>query len=212
MSSAASHSSDTPNQAAVEAPAVLALVRQAQAGNRDAFDELVFLHRDQVYAAAWQLTRNTDDALDVTQEVFLRAFRALPSFKGQSKFSTWLHRIVLNTSVDYVRRERRHRKNVSETEFEPGEDGQPGRTPPPDAASPAEQRERVYAAELQRRVNLALADLSGRQREVFLLRYMQDLNLKEIAEAIRCSEGAVKRHLHRAQLRLRELLEDLKLR
>ena len=207
---AASHSSDTPNQAAVEAPAVLALVRQAQAGNRDAFDELVFLYRDQVYAAAWQLTRNTDDALDVTQEVFLRAYRALSSFKG--KFSTWLHRIVLNTSVDYVRRERRHRRNVSETEFEQGEEGQPGGTPSSDAACHPEQRERIYAAELQRRVNLALADLSGRQREVFLLRYVQDLNLKEIAEAIRCSEGAVKRHLHRAQLRLKELLEDLKLR
>lgn len=195
--------------AVTEQAAILKLVQQAQGGDRDAFDELVFLHRDQVYAACWHLTRHVDDALDVTQEVFLRAFRALSSFRGSSKFSTWLHRIVLNTSVDYVRRERRHWKNVSETEFEAGEEGEFRRTPPPDASVAASQREQVYARELQRRLHLALANLSARQREVFLLRYTQDLSLKEVAEIMRCSEGAVKRHLHRAQLRLRELLVDL---
>ena len=201
--------SDEIPRTPMEQPAVLALVRQAQAGNRDAFEEIVFLHRDQVYGAAWHLARNVDDALDVTQEVFLRAFRALSSFKGQSKFSTWLHRIVLNTSIDYVRREKRHRKNISENEFEAYEPGEFRRSPPAESSMPAEQREQVYARELQERVNEALAKLSARQSEVFILRYMQDLNLKEIAETMRCSEGAVKRHLHRAQLRLRELLEDL---
>ncbi len=199
----------SPEGPSADTPAVLALVRQAQEGSRDGFDEIVFVHRDHVYAAAWHLTRNADDALDVTQEVFLRAFRSLASFRGHSKFSTWLHRIMLNASVDYVRREKRHRNNVSETEFEDGPEGEARRSRPAESSVVADQREQVYAAELQKRVNGALSRLSARQREAFLLRYMQDLNLKEAAEAMRCSEGAVKRHLFRAQARLRELLEDL---
>src|SRR5215218_3204141 len=88
-------------------PEVLPLVQQAIAGSREAFDEIVFLYREQVYATTWQLTRNTEDALDVAQEVFLRAYRALGSYKGRARFSTWLHRIVLNTCVDHLRREKR---------------------------------------------------------------------------------------------------------
>lgn len=188
--------------------ATLALVRQAIAGSRDAFDELVFLYRDQVYSAAWQLTRNADDALDITQEVFIRTFRALPSFKGNARFSTWLHRIVLNTGVDFIRRERKHWQNVSESDAEVADGGE-RRQSRPEGAVPASQRNEVYLKELQGRVNLALAQLSARQREVFVLRYYQELNLKEIAETLRCTEGSVKRHLFRAQSRLRELLEDL---
>src|SRR5690606_27059815 len=92
---------------------VLPLVERAVAGSSEAFEEIAFLYREHVYAAAWQFTRNSDDAMDVTQEAFLRAFRALSSFKGKARCSTWLHRIVLNTCVDYLRREKKHRNNYS---------------------------------------------------------------------------------------------------
>lgn len=186
---------------------VLPLVERAVEGSREAFDEIVFLYRDQVYAAAWQFTRNGEDAMDVTQEAFLRAYRALSSFKGKARFSTWLHRIVLNTCVDYLRREKKHKKNVSSSQLE---EEQEGHATCLEGSIDATQRDRVYQKQIQQHIRIALANVSGRQREVFMLRYYQDLELKEIAEVLRCSEGAVKRHLHRCHQRLKELLRDIK--
>jgi RNA polymerase sigma-70 factor (ECF subfamily) len=155
--------------------------------------------------AAWQLTRNTDDAMDVSQEVFVRVYRALSSFKGNAKFSTWLHRIVLNTSVDFVRREKRH------WDTEPRADSSnEDESPPVEPSIEPNQRETVYQGEIQRRVLAGLVKISARQRQVFLLRYYNELNLKEIADVLRCTEGAVKRHLFRAQERLRVILKDMK--
>lgn len=187
----------------------LPLVQRTLAGNREAFDELVFLYRDQVYATAWQMTRNADDALDVSQEVFLRAYRALSSFKGNARFSTWLHRIVLNTCIDHIRKEKRHWGNISTSD--PGEGTlDDGPAPAPESSVDPTQRETVYHKQIQSRVLAGLKQISGRQREVFVLRYYQDLELKEIAEVLKCSEGAVKRHLHRAQMRLRDILRDIR--
>ncbi len=186
---------------------VTQLVERAKAGSREAFDEIVFLYREQAYAAAWQVTRNADDALDVTQEAFLRAFKALSSFRGRSKFSTWLHRIVLNTCVDHLRREKKHKNNISMTPSP--DDGENNARVPEGMVDPV-QRDRVYQQQIQSAVREALTQVSGRQRDVFMLRYYQDLELKEIAEVLRCSEGAVKRHLHRCHQRLRELLREIR--
>lgn len=184
---------------------VAAIIREVLGGNRDAFEELVFLYRDQVYMAAWQLTRNTDDAMDVSQEVFVRVYRALSSFKGNAKFSTWLHRIVLNTCVDYVRRQKRH------WDVEPKADSSSeDEVPPIEPSVEPNQRELVYQREVQRKVLAALDKISARQRQVFLLRYYNELNLKEIAGVLRCTEGAIKRHLFRAQERLRIILKEMK--
>lgn len=188
-------------------PDVLPLVQRAVAGDREAFDELVYLYRESVYSSCWHLTRNAEDAADVTQEVFIRVYRALSSFKGNARFTTWLHRVVLNTCLDHIRREKKHRKNVSSDELEQEE----GRTRDlPGSTVQAGQRQHIYHQQLQARVLLALGELSGRQREVFLLRYYQELELRQIAETLRCSEGSVKRHLHRAQQRLREILKDIR--
>jgi RNA polymerase sigma-70 factor, ECF subfamily len=189
-------------------PNLLPVVEDVLRGNRDAFEEIVFLYRNQVYAAAWQLTRNSDDAMDVTQEVFIRAYRSLSSFKGNAKFSTWLHRIALNTSIDYIRRRKRHIQGKVDHEAV-NDEGQPMEVP--EAVVPESQRQAVYARELQCHVREALEHLSLKQRQVFLLRYYNDLSLKEVAADLRCSEGAVKRHLYRAQVRLKELLKDVKL-
>ncbi len=184
---------------------ILGLVQAARNGQSDAFDEIVFRYRDQVYAAAWQLTRNNDDAMDITQEAFMRAYSALGSYKGRSRFATWLHRVVLNTGIDYIRREKKHR-HESTDQTDP-ETGKPSGGPESSVA--ASQREHVYEKELQKQVLVALDDLSTRQRQVFVLRYYHDLDTKETAKVLKCTEGAVKRHLFRAQSRLRELLRDL---
>jgi RNA polymerase sigma-70 factor (ECF subfamily) len=188
-------------------PNLVPVVEDVLRGNRDAFEEIVFLYRNQVYAAAWQLTRNCDDAMDITQEVFIRAYRALSSFKGNARFSTWLHRITVNAGIDYIRRRRRHVQGRVEREQSDASDKA---AEPIEASVPETQRESVYRKELQERVLQALAVLSSKQKQVFVLRYYNDLSLREIAATMRCSEGAVKRHLYRAQLRLKELLKDVK--
>lgn len=188
-------------------PETLRLVELARAGQQDAFADLVFRFRDQVYATSWHLTRNTEDALDVTQEAFIRAYNALGSYKGRSRFSTWLHRIVLNTGIDYLRREARHR-HVS-TDEPLGTDEQAGGKV--EASIAATQRDVVYEKELHRQVLAALDKLSSRQRQVFFLRYFHGLDTKETADVLKCTQGSVKRHLFRAQIRLRELLSDLRL-
>lgn len=183
---------------------MLKLVAAARAGNQDAYEEIVFAHRDQVYNAAWHLTRNHEDALDVTQEAFIRAYNALASYKGKSRFSTWLHRIVLNAGIDYIRREKRHKHQPLDAN-DSAEDGTPA---PAESSTPAEQRSQVYGRELQGHVLAALQQLSRRQRQVFILRYYHDLDIKETAKVLKCTDGSVKRHLFRAQERLRELLKD----
>ena len=209
MSLAAVFDSSPMSPGSSREPEVFPLVERAIAGSREAFDELVFLYRDQVYATAWQMTRNSEDALDIAQEVFLRAFRALSSYKGRARFSTWLHRIVLNACVDHIRREKRHWGNISTSDVaDDGSDENQGAAPEP--STDPQQRESVYQKQIQRRILGALELVSGRQREVFVLRYYQDLELKEIADVLKCSEGAVKRHLHRAQLRLRDILRDIR--
>lgn len=197
---------DVPNEQVLQR-----LVRDAHAGDAAAFEEIVYLHRDQVYGIAWQMTRNADDAMDVTQEVFVRVFRALGSFRGRARFATWLHRIVLNCAMDYLRHERRHRSGKVDLDedfgAEPGDDTHRRRLEP---SVPGSQRDTAGAHELQRRVLAALAQLSARQRQVFILRYYHELGLNEVAEIMRTSPGTVKRHLFRAQARLKELLKDLR--
>lgn len=205
---------DAPPHAGDDPDAALnALVARARSGDRDAFDEIVFLHRDQVHGACWNLVRDTDDAMDLAQEAFLRAWRALPGFGGRARFSTWLHRIVLNTAVDHLRRAARRRRHEV-----PGTTAPAGDDPRADAARaraeargarPATQRETVHADELNRRLHMALAQLSGRQRDVFMLRHHHEMDLREVAETLLVSEGSVKRHLFRAQARLRVLMADL---
>lgn len=190
-----------------EASEIRHLVELAQSGHHDAFEDLVFRYRDQVYATAWHLTHNAEDSLDVTQEVFIRAYRALSSYRGNSRFGTWLHRIALNTGIDYIRREKRHRHATTDDITKADDSGREAA----DSSSSPTQRDQVYEAELQRQVMAALDQLSPRQKQVFILRYYHELDTKETASVLKCTEGAVKRHLFRAQKRLRELLRDLRM-
>src|SRR5690606_18521972 len=130
-------------------------VQAVKAGQSDAFEEIVFTYRDQVFSAAWHLTRNHEDAMDVTQEAFLRAYNALSGYKGKSRFSTWLHRIVLNTGIDFIRREKRH-KHLSLDATSGSLEDAPLLANLADNSVPGQQRDKVYESQLQKKVLEAL--------------------------------------------------------
>lgn len=169
------------------------LIRRAQRGDGEAFRQLVEAYQTQVYRLALRMCGESA-ADDVTQEAFLAAWRALPDFRGDCRFSTWLYRLTTNAGIDWLRREKRYRSTDDVTELELPDDG-PG---------PQDQAEQ---AEAQQAVRRALSRLSEEHRQVLLLRYMQELDYAEIAAALEISEGTVKSRISRAKMRLRELLD-----
>ena len=171
------------------------LIRRAGQGDSDAFRQLVETYQAPVYRLALRMCGG-DAALaeDAAQEAFLAAWRGLPRFRGDSRFSTWLYRLTTNAAIDWLRREKRHRGMDDVTDLELPDDG-PG---------PQDQAEQ---AETQQTVRRALGQLSEEHRQVLLLRYMQELDYAEIAAALEISEGTVKSRISRAKMRLRELLD-----
>ena len=135
------------------------LIRRAQRGDGEAFRQLVEAYQTQVYRLALRMCGESA-ADDVTQEAFLAAWRALPDFRGDCRFSTWLYRLTTNAGIDWLRREKRYRSTDDVTELEL----------PDDAPSPQEQAEQ---AETQSAVRRALSRLSEEHRQVLQLRYMQ---------------------------------------
>ena len=171
------------------------LIRRAGQGDQEAFRQLVETYQAPAYRLALRMCGG-DAALaeDAAQEAFLAAWRGLPRFRGDSRFSTWLYRLTTNAAIDWLRREKRHRGMDDVTELELPDDG----------PSPQDQAEQ---AEAQQAVRRALSRLSEEHRQVLLLRYMQELDYAEIAAALEISEGTVKSRISRAKMRLRELLD-----
>ena len=170
------------------------LIRRAGQGDSDAFRQLVETYQAPVYRLALRMCGG-DAALaeDAAQEAFLAAWRGLPRFRGDSRFSTWLYRLTTNAAIDCLRREKRHR----------GTDDLDGVELPDGGDTPQETAER---SETRNAVRAALCQLTDEHREVLLLRYMQELDYGEIARALRISEGTVKSRINRAKARLKELL------
>ncbi|NNE72256.1 MAG: RNA polymerase sigma factor [Acidimicrobiales bacterium] len=173
-------------------------VAAAREGDRTAFDELVRRTYDDTMALAQRLTGNAEDADDVAQETYLRAFRYLRRFRGDSQFSTWLYRITANCAATQVGRRRRHRHDVL------ADDSPVAQTDP--HGDPAL---RADASALQDEVEAALATLPRKLRDVVILREMYDLSHQAIGQRLGISETAAKVRLHRARRRLRELVFDL---
>ena len=171
----------------------LLLISRARGGDRDAFGELVEQYRDNVYRLAYRMCGNTYDADEAAQEAFVAAWRALPNFRGDAKFSTWLYRLTTNAAIDVMRREKRH-QTVGDGEMMDLAD---------DADSPQETVERT---EQQEAVQKALATLSEEYREVLLLRYMEELDYAEIAEVLQLPSGTVKSRINRAKAALKAAL------
>lgn len=171
------------------------LIAQSQRGDVNAFDRLVAAHEDRIYHAAYRITGNAEDARDAAQEAFVKAFRALPRYRHEAAFGTWLHRIAVNASLDIVRR----RPQAPPVPLE--EVVLPAQTHNPDIE--AERHE------VQRRVHDALGRLAPDHRVIVVLRDLQGLAYEEIAEALRIPIGTVRSRLSRAREVLRALLKDL---
>lgn len=168
------------------------LIRRAAQGDADAFRQLVEAYQTPAYRLAARMC-GPDSAEDVTQEAFLAAWRALPEFRGDCRFSTWLYRLVSNAAIDCLRREKKHRDTGDVDDLELPDGG----------PSPQEQAERSDTRDAVRR---ALDRLSPEHRQVLLLRFMQELDYGEIARALDVSEGTVKSRINRAKSKLREVL------
>ena len=175
----------------------LLLIRRVQAGETEAFEDLVRAHEKTVYNLALRMTGHPQDAEDMAQEAFLKAYRSLPEFRGESKFSVWLYRIVSNVCLDHLRRQGR-RPTVSLTaEDEEGEEQQ--WELPDERLSP----ERLLEQKLTREaVQKGLAQLPEEQRQILLLREIRGLSYEEIGEIMNLEPGTVKSRIFRARKRL----------
>lgn len=169
------------------------LVTAARDGDRQAFDELVRVTYAESYTLALRLTGNEEDARDVVQEAYLRAFRSLDRFRGESQFSTWMYRITANCANTQLAKRTRHRHEVLD-DADPIVDDRP-------AADPQLQAD---AGALRDRLTVALAALPSKLRQVVVLRDVYDLPHEAIAAELGISETAAKVRLHRARKKLRE--------
>jgi len=181
------------------------LVRSAQRGDMQAFEELVARHRDKVYARAYSMMRNEDEALDLSQDAWVKAWQRLGQFQGDSSFVTWMIRIVINLCLDQLRKLKRKRAESLEAMAE--EAGGVERHMPVVLANPSEGLER---AELRVRINRALDQLSQEHRTVLILHEFEQMEYKEISRQMKCSIGTVMSRLFYARRRMASLLAGLK--
>ncbi len=177
------------------------LVRQCKRGDPDAFGELVHRHQQPVFNFCLRLLRNVEDAEDVAQEAFVKAYRSVGRFQPKAKFSTWLFTIAKNLSLNLIRDEKRGKRRMV-----PIDDGFEGVTVATDvAAQPdSETIERETAAV----VRAAIDKLSSDHRLVIVLRDLEGLSYKEIGQVMNCRSGTVKSRLSRARANLKEVLLD----
>ncbi len=182
-----------------------ALVAAARNGDMRAFEELVARHRDKIYARAYSMMRSEDEAIDLSQEAWVKAWQRLQQFQGESSFATWVTRIVINLCLDQLRKLKRQRSESLEALDE--ESGGVERQMPVLVVNPTEGLER---AELRQRIDQALTQLSHEHRTVLVLHEFEEMEYKEIAKVMGCSIGTVMSRLFYARRRMAGLLAGLK--
>jgi len=172
------------------------IIRRAQAGDSDALTQLIVSQQHYVYSIAMSVLKNPEDAADLAQEAFMRLFRALPQYNGESRFTTWLYRLVVNACLD----ERRRRRRLLPWDTMVG------------MSNPSEKKpqERQYARlEVAEAVRVAIEDLKPKFRLPILLKYIEGLSYEEIAEVMGCSKGTVASRLNRGHSQLAKRLSHL---
>jgi RNA polymerase sigma-70 factor, ECF subfamily len=187
------------------APSDWELVQRARQGDRDAFRELVERYQRRIAALALGFVRSREDALDIVQETFTKAYQSLDRFKGDSQFYTWVYRIAYNLCVDHRRREAKQPLVSIDTDAS-GEDRQ---LPLPDQTHDDQPFERVRDAEIGQRVRDAIAGLTPDHRAVILLREVEGLSYEEISQVLECPKGTVMSRLHYARRQLQARLRGL---
>lgn len=178
------------------------LLERAKAGDIAAFEQLIESYQKKIFNIALRMLGNYDDAGDLSQEVLIRIYKSIGSFKEQSSFSTWIYRITTNVCLDEIRK-RKNRKIISLDEEIRLEDGEMKRQIESDEPSPEETAE---AKDLKKIVNDAIGKLSEEHRIVIVLRDLQGLSYEEIAEVLKCPEGTVKSRINRGRQALKNIL------
>jgi RNA polymerase sigma-70 factor (ECF subfamily) len=170
------------------------LVKRFQNGDESRFNLLVQRHREEVYRLAFRFMRNHADADDVAQETFLRAYRSLGRFRGESSFKTWIYRIAVNTAYNYLNSPHASRRAEIEADT-------------PDESVEAEGLRRLEEKDLSRRLKRAVDRLPDRQRQTVILKVYQELKFREIAQVMNCREGTAKANFFHGMRRLKRELE-----
>jgi RNA polymerase sigma-70 factor, ECF subfamily len=178
-------------------------VERARLGDNEAFRLLVQQHSRGIFRLAYRMTGNEQDAEDVVQETFLKAYRQIDRYEARCSFSTWLYRIASNCSLDLIRK-RKLREHKRQRAQDPDQDvlvSIPAATPGPD-------RE-LYSSQISEGVNAALGELSAQERTAFVLRHFEGLSIEEIGLALGTGTNATKHSIFRAVQKLRRSLEPL---
>lgn len=180
------------------------LVARARTGDLEAYDDLIKRYQERIYATIYHMTSNHEDANDLAQESFLKAYQALKSFKGGSSFYTWLYRIAVNKTINFLK-QRKNRQHFSLNDLDFNTEHNPDlvalisdKTPQRDAG----------LSELQQKLNEALLKLSEPHRLVVVLHDVQGLSHEEIAKVMECNIGTVRSRLFYARQQLQSLLAD----
>lgn len=202
-----SHHNDTPEElVGNEADDDFQLVTLAQKGDMRAYDELIIRHRGKIYAMIHHMIRNEADAWDLSQEVFIKAWKALPNFESRSRFSTWLYRIAHNALYDLVRKQKTQSAGELNDEILNRDlIDSSAKTVPAAIDAPDEA---LSHSELRQKIESSLAKLSAEHREAILLKDAQGLSYKEIADVMQCTIGTVMSRLFYARQKLQILLKD----
>ncbi|MEN9732366.1 MAG: sigma-70 family RNA polymerase sigma factor [Limisphaerales bacterium] len=187
------------------APDDTPLVRRAQSGDEDAYEELVRRHQHRIYGLCYHLTSNHEDAADLAQDAMIKAWKALRSFKGDSSFYTWLYRIAYNTVLNHLKQRRHRTPHLSLDDLDFNAEHTPELL---ELISTITPRRDVGLAELHQRLNEAMLRLSEEHRTVVTLHDIQGLPHDTIAEIMQCNPGTVRSRLHYARQQLQGLLGD----
>ena len=183
------------------------LIIQAQKGNQNAFEELVYRYDRSVLSIALKYSNNEDDAKDLYQEVFIRVYRGIKNFRFQSEFSTWLFRITTNVCLSYKSRSKEHLRVSIDKDFD-DEENEYSTTKELvyDGSSPEDISSGKNLGEM---VNAAIESLSPKQKMTFVLKHYEGYKIREIAEMLNCKEGTVKKYLFDATKNLRKKLSPV---
>jgi RNA polymerase sigma-70 factor (ECF subfamily) len=180
------------------------LIIDAQKGDMKAFEELVYRYDRHVLNIAKSFKNNDDDAKDIYQEVFLRVFRGLKNFQFKSEFSTWLFRITTNVCITYQTRKKDH----DSIDREIGNDENESVTIGEILSDYKSSDELAVNSDTSSHIQRALTELPAKQRMVFTLKHYEEYKIREIANIMQCTEGAVKKYLYTATHKLRSMLQN----
>ena len=180
------------------------IIRAVVDGNTNAFEDLVLEYQKQVYHITLKMTGNEEDAFDLSQETFLKAFRALPSFRGEAGFGSWLYRMASNLCIDFLRKRKRQGSGQIISLDEEEEDRRPRELPD----LRYEPQSSLEKKEMRQKVQEGLQRLPHEQRLILVMRDVEGFSYQEISDALKIELGTVKSRIYRARAHLARLLTE----